>query len=167
MDRILADIPDAVSWNTLAWGVGLFLGSVLISMLVIGVLLVNLPATFFLDSHSREFWEDRHPALKWTARIAKNLLGLLVIAFGVLLSLPGVPGQGLLTILVGIILLDFPGKRRLERAIVSRRAIRRRIDQLRAKFGKRPLVLDEPVLIRDERGEDDGVERQEGVDEGI
>ena len=53
---------ESIPWSTLVWGAILFFGSVVASMLVIGVLLVKLPATFFLDSHSREFWEDRHPA---------------------------------------------------------------------------------------------------------
>jgi hypothetical protein len=30
------------------------------------------------------------------------------------MSVPGVPGQGLLTILLGVMLLDFPGRRSLE-----------------------------------------------------
>jgi hypothetical protein len=39
---------------------------------------------------------------------------------GIILALPGVPGQGILTVLIGVMLLEFPGKRRLERAIVGR-----------------------------------------------
>ena len=41
--------------------------------------------------------------------IGKNMAGVLLVVLGILLSLPGVPGQGILTILLGIMLLDFPG----------------------------------------------------------
>ena len=57
------------------------------------------------------------------------------------LTLPGVPGQGMLTILIGLMLLDVPGKRRLERRIVGRRRILQAINRLRKRFGRPPLVL--------------------------
>ncbi len=149
----LAESWKALSWGSIAWGVGLFLATLLGSVLVIAVLLVRLPATFFLDSHARDFWEDRHPALKWSYRIGKNLLGLVIVVVGMVLSLPGIPGQGLLTILIGIILLDFPGKRRLERAIVRRPGVRPHIDRLRARFGKPPLQLEEEPCEEESRGD--------------
>jgi hypothetical protein len=58
------------------------------------------------------------------------------------LSLPGVPGQGILTILLGIMLLDFPGKRRFEYWLVSRPKIFAAINKLRHRFSKPALVLD-------------------------
>jgi hypothetical protein len=57
------------------------------------------------------------------------------------MSVPGVPGQGILTILLGIMLLDFPGKRECEYKLVSRPKVLRTINLLRQKFGKPPLVL--------------------------
>jgi hypothetical protein len=51
------------------------------------------------------------------------------------------PGQGILTILIGISLLEFPGKRRLELAIVKRSSIRRAIDRIRQRSGTEPLNL--------------------------
>ena len=57
-------------------------------------------------------------------------------------SLPGVPGQGILTMLLGVMLLSLPGKRRCEQWLVSRRRVRAGIDRIRGRFGKPPLVLD-------------------------
>ena len=74
--------------------------------------------------------------------ILKNLLGVILVLLGILMSIPGVPGQGLLTILLGIILLDFPGKRSLEQKLVSQPMILQKINRLRHKFSKPPLVLD-------------------------
>jgi hypothetical protein len=58
------------------------------------------------------------------------------------MSLPGVPGQGLLTILLGIMLLDFPGKRGLEYKLVSKPKVRDAVNKLRRKFGKPDLILE-------------------------
>ena len=63
------------------------------------------------------------------------------MALGALLSLPGIPGQGLLTILIGLILLDFPGKRGLERRLVSRPSVLAAINRLRARFGRPAMEL--------------------------
>jgi UPF0716 family protein affecting phage T7 exclusion len=79
--------------------------------------------------------------LRVTARSGKNLLGVLLVVVGAILALPGVPGQGLLTILVGLLLLDLPGKRRIERRMVGRPRILRMINRLRKRFGRSPLVL--------------------------
>jgi hypothetical protein len=64
---------------------------------------------------------------------------------GIALSLPGVPGQGLLTILIGAMLLDFPGKRRCEKWILRRRGVLSTINKLRARRGCPPLILDAPA----------------------
>ena len=63
------------------------------------------------------------------------------MALGIVLSLPGVPGQGLLTILLGIMIMDFPGKDRLEQKLLSRPSIVNAINRLRGRFNKPPLVL--------------------------
>jgi hypothetical protein len=46
-----------------------------------------------------------------------------------------------LTILLGLMLVDIPGKRRVELVLVRRPAIRRTIDRLRARYGKEPIRL--------------------------
>jgi hypothetical protein len=63
-----------------------------------------------------------------------------------MMSVPGVPGQGLLTILIGVMLLDFPGKRRLERWLLRRRGVLAAINKVRARYGRPPLVLDAPPV---------------------
>ena len=87
-----------------------------------GLLLVRLPPDHFRDSSPRGFWLDKHPFVRRAGLIVKNVLGAAVVALGVVLSLPGAPGPGILTVLIGVMLLDFPGKRRLERWLISRPA---------------------------------------------
>jgi hypothetical protein len=123
------------------WGLVLLVATFIGSIAVVAVLLVQLPATYFLDRHHDGWWADRHPVLRWTALILKNLLGAVLVGVG-LLMLFG-PGQGILTILIGVMLLNFPGKRHLERKLVSRPRVLDAINRLRARFGKSPLILEE------------------------
>jgi hypothetical protein len=55
--------------------------------------------------------------------------------------MPGIPGPGLLVILIGITVMDFPGKRRLERWVVGRPGVLGAINRLRRRYGRPPLVL--------------------------
>jgi hypothetical protein len=130
------------SFRQLALGVLIFLITFFISLAIVSFILVKLPPTYFQESHSRDFWVDRHPSIRWAGLIGKNALGIVLVLLGILMSIPGVPGQGILTILLGIMLIDFPGKRQLEYKLVSRPKVRETINRLRLRFGKPPLVLD-------------------------
>ncbi len=131
-----------MTWSTLISLAGLALASLTLSLAVVVFLIVQLPSTYFLDSHCRHLWVDQHPVIRWTGLVLKNLLGILLILLGGALSIPGVPGQGLLTILIGIVLIDFPGKRRLERALLRRPQVHAFVDTVRRRFDKAPLQLD-------------------------
>ena len=52
------------------------------------------------------------------------------------------PGQGILTILIGLILMDIPGKRPLEAKLIKRPVILAAVNNFRAKYHKPPLVMD-------------------------
>jgi hypothetical protein len=132
-----------LSWWQVLVGVLISAATFVLSIAVVTFVLVKLPANYFHSSHEREFLVDSHKALRWVGIVAKNLFGLVLVFFGVVMSLPGVPGQGVLTILLGIMLLDFPGKRDLETKLVGRPKVFRAINRLRAKFDKPPLILDE------------------------
>ncbi len=112
------------------------------SLAIVALVLVKLPATYFKRSHKRKFLANRPPIIRGLAITGKNLLGVVLVVVGILLSIPGVPGQGMLTILLGIMLLDFPGKTRLEHWLISRPKIFQTINKLRHRFSKPALVLD-------------------------
>ena len=71
--------------------------------------------------------------------VGRNVLGCLLIAAGVAMLV--LPGQGVLTILVGTMLVDFPGKRRLERWIVERGPVLRAMNWLRERAGREPFAV--------------------------
>jgi hypothetical protein len=142
MRDLTVNLLSLMTLREVALGVALFMVAFCLSLAVISFVLIKLPATYFRASHSREFWADRPPSIRWAGVIAKNLLGVVLVLLGVLMSIPGVPGQGILTILLGVMLLDFPGKRKLECKIVSRPRVLENINRLRHRFSKPPLVLD-------------------------
>src|SRR5437660_1200932 len=82
--------------------------------------IVRLPSSYFQTDHPPPAVLPRSPLLRALVLIGKNGLGLLLVVLGIVMSLPGVPGQGILTLLCGLMLLNFPGKRRLEQRLATR-----------------------------------------------
>jgi len=113
-----------------------------VSILVIPLVAARIPADYFC-AHRRgpTGWRKRHPGLRLCVLVLKNVLGLALFLAGVLMLF--LPGQGLLTIFLGIMLMDFPGKYRLERYLISRGPVLRGINWLRQRSGVAPLVVEE------------------------
>lgn len=142
MVELLKGFLDSITLRSVLFGALVFIVSFAINLALVSFILVKLPANYFRKSYSRNLWKSSPRIVRVLGVIGKNVLGLLLVALGVVLSLPGVPGQGVLTILLGIMLLDFPGRRRLELWLVSRPRVFKAINSLRHRFGKPPLVLD-------------------------
>lgn len=137
----LPELTLAFGWSSLLIGVLIFLGGFFLNLAIVTIILVKLPADHFSKNRKTKFWAGPRPWLRALGIIGKNIGGILLVALGVVLSLPGVPGQGLLTILLGIMIMDFPGKDRLEQKLLSRPSIVNAINSLRGRFGKPPLQL--------------------------
>jgi hypothetical protein len=138
----LSGIWESLTLGKIALGIGMFIVSFTLSMLAVGIVMVKIPEHYFSSNHDRDFLPNSSWLVRWSAVILKNLLGVVLILVGIVLSLPGVPGQGLLTILLGLIMLDIPGKRPLEARIIKRPTILSAINNLRARYQKPPLILD-------------------------
>ena len=132
----------SVTVQSVLVGVLLFVVTFTISLAIVSFIMVSIPSDYFRKDRPRELWSDRHQVVRFLGIFGKNLLGLVLVVLGIIMSIPGVPGQGILTILLGIMLLDFPGKRDLEHRIVSRPRVLNAINKLRHRFGKDELVLD-------------------------
>jgi hypothetical protein len=122
--------------------VGLIVAIALITTAAGMAVIVRLPAEHFVRKPPPDSWWRRHRIIRWTLLGLKNLLGLLVLPLGIFMTLPLVPGPGLVFVLLGLSLLDFPGKRKLERKIVERPTVIRFLNDLRASFGKPPFVIE-------------------------
>ena len=128
----------------IAWLTGLSLLMFFGSLVLVTILIVRMPADYF--AHRKpppDSWRGHHPLIRFAVLVIKNVLGVVLVVVGAILSLPGVPGQGLLTILIGLSLLNFPGKRALELRLVSIRPVLKAINWIRAKNHRPPLEIDE------------------------
>lgn len=109
------------------------------SLALVAFVVVRIPDDYFVAEAPPLPLAGRSMAVRVGARIGMNVLGFCLILAGLVLSLPGVPGQGILTILLGIMLMDLPGKRRLERWLVKRPMVHKGIDALRARWNRPPI----------------------------
>lgn len=108
------------------------------SILILPLLVAAMPVDYFVDAKRHEARVRRlHPLLYFTLRLFKNLLGWLLILAGLIMLV--LPGQGLLTILVGLVLSDFPGKFALERRFACSKKVMGAFNWLRGRIGRPPL----------------------------
>ena len=128
-------MPLDLSPRTLLLVAVLWVAATALTVAAAAVIVLRLPPTYFSED------DARHTARSWRSPrgLGRNLLGLALIALGALLSIPGVPGQGLLTILIGLMLVDFPGRRRAEKAVARRRGVLAALNRIRRRFGRAPL----------------------------
>jgi hypothetical protein len=115
-----------------------------VSLIGVGLAVIRIPETYFVSDHPPPVWAERHPFIRWPLIVLKNLLGVFLVILGVLLSVPGVPGQGFLTILIGAMLIDFPGKRRVEKWLLRRRGVLTGINRIRCRYGRPPPATRRP-----------------------
>lgn len=106
----------------------------LASMMATPWLLVRMPSDYF-NTPSRPL-HYRGP-LGWVIWLLRNALALVLLAAGILMLV--LPGQGILTILVALMVSTFPGKYRLERAIMRRPSVLRAANWIRRRYRKPEL----------------------------
>lgn len=136
----IAEFWQSLTWGSIMLGVGIFVGSIVVSILIVGVMIVKIPANYFSSHYQQDFLPNSSWVTRWGATIAKNLVGAVLVAAGIVMLIG--PGQGILTILVGLILMDIPGKRPLEARIIKRPTVLAAVNKLRAKYDKPELIID-------------------------
>jgi hypothetical protein len=139
MEWLLSTINRYVSAETLIALTVLSLVFFVGSLIAIPFILVRLPADYFDVRVPRPWMQDHHPVLRLVGHIVKNAAGAVFLFAGFLMLF--LPGQGILTMLIGVSMLDFPGKRKLEAKMIGQPAVLSAINGMREKFGKPPLVL--------------------------
>ena len=139
MEDLLALVEQYVSTETLVTLTVLSLIFFVGSLIAIPFILVRLRADYFDIRVPRPWMEDHHPILRALGHFVKNTVGAIFLFVGFLMLF--LPGQGILTMLIGISMLDFPGKRKLEALLIGRPTVLNTINGMRKKFGKPPLII--------------------------
>jgi len=122
-------------WLTIGSIMG-FIGS----LIVIPWILIQIPSDYFSYSKRKKHQWGSYPSIiRLVFLLVKNILGVIFIISGIIMIF--IPGQGIITIIIGIILTDFPYKYKIERWIINRPAILKYINKLRAKAKKDPIEV--------------------------
>jgi len=139
MDWLLSTVQQYVSTDMLIALTALSLVFFVGSLIAIPFILVRLPADYFDIRVPRPWMENHHPILRLIGHMVKNAVGAIFLFAGFLMLF--LPGQGILTMLIGISMLDFPGKRKVEAKLIGQQTLLGVINGMRKKIGKPPLVL--------------------------
>ena len=116
------------------WFYWLALSSIVLlvaSILIMPVIITRIPADYFV-SPERKYKSQPFSLYKFVLRLTKNLIGIVLLIFGIIMLFT--PGQGLLTILAGLLITNFPGKYRLERKLIQNPSILRTLNWIRRKY---------------------------------
>jgi archaellum biogenesis protein FlaJ (TadC family) len=124
----------------LEWLGGVSMLMFVVTLVVFPLVIIYLPEDYFVrDRRDPTHQIRRHPAVWLTLIVLKNFVGATLILAGFAMLV--LPGQGLLTILIGITLVNFPGKYALERRIVSRPSVAKTLNRIRETARKSRLKL--------------------------
>ena len=137
-------IPVALlAWGRAHQGVlfALGVGSVAMfagTLVAVPIVICRLPRDLYTRRRPRRAFPG---GLGVVVTLARNLAGLAIIAAGILMLV--LPGQGILSIAIGLVLVDFPGKRALERRLLGDRRVFATMNTIRRRFGRPPLEAPE------------------------
>ena len=123
--EFLSDYKIYLVWlGTLSFTIFIF------SLLTIKWLVALIPSDYFIKKNNSEF-RSNYPIFWLVSIIIKNLVGYTLIIGGILMLV--LPGQGLFTIFVGLMLSNYPGKFYIERKFIAIPSVLRAINWLRKK----------------------------------
>ena len=112
---------------------------VIVSMVAVPWLVLRLPEDYYARRATRPRLSTLPAPLRMPVLVLKNGIGGVLLLAGIAMLF--LPGQGLLTVLLALALLDFPGKLRAERWLVSRPAVFATLNWLRRRGGRPPLRM--------------------------
>jgi len=123
--------------------------SLIVGMALVPYFVTRIPVDYFSHPHRHRLSKNaHHPVIRLMILGIKNLLGAVLVLTGIVLLF--LPGQGLITLLVGLMVMNYPGKFTLERWIIQRPKILPAVNWLRQKYNHPPLLEPWDGRTRDE-----------------
>jgi len=109
------------------------------SLVIVPIILARLPSDYFANEKSNVIATyNKRPVLFILNKFVKNILGGLLILAGIAMLV--LPGQGILTILIGLGITNFPGKYKLERKLVRNQTVFKSLNWMRKRASVEPFV---------------------------
>lgn len=140
MENFIESITEFVTnYKTyILWLATISLFVFIFSLVSIKWLVALIPTDYFVKKNISK--SKKSYSLLWLMSIiVKNIIGYTLILGGILMLV--LPGQGLFTILMGLILSNYPGKYTIEKRIISIPSILKTINWLRKKSNKPRLKI--------------------------
>ncbi len=135
MIAFIENHENILLWLTVVSGIGF-----IASILLIPWIVTKIPEDYFTHQKRQKLlWGDQPKIVRLIFIFLKNIIGVLLIIGGIALLF--LPGQGIVTILIGLLIMDFPYKYRFEIWIIKHPFVLKSINRLRAKAKQRPLVI--------------------------
>nr|WHW29751.1 hypothetical protein [uncultured bacterium] len=124
------------------WMMGFSVFALIATLLALPWFVAALPADYFAgNSLGRDV--KKYIGLRAIVVLAiKNVLGMVLILAGIAMLV--LPGQGLLTLFVGLVLCDFPGKDALSLKLVQQKSVLATLNRMRRAKNKPEFWLDRP-----------------------
>lgn len=135
MGTFFSDYGEILKWLGAVSTLTFFL-----SLIIIPWIICLMPSDFFRHRQQDKKKESRHPAMSTLLFFLRNLFGVVLLLAGILMLF--LPGQGILTIILAIGLLDFPGKRRAKDAFLRRHSVHTGLNWIRKKGRRAPFTFD-------------------------
>jgi hypothetical protein len=111
-----------------------------LSIVLIPWIIIHIPSDYFTHPKRQKYpWQNYPPLIQWIAIIVKNIFGIILIIAGVAMLF--LPGQGILTIIAGLLFVNFPCKYRVEKWIIKQPIVFKTLNKVRKKAGRAPLHL--------------------------
>lgn len=136
----LSQFWESLTWSKIIIGMLLLILQVVISYAAIIFVMIKLPADYFSSTYAKNHINDSRFLVRWGGVILKNLIGFVLVIVGIIMVVT--PGPGGLTILLGLVMMDIPGKRPLEVKLIQKPAVLAAINKLRVRYDKPPLIID-------------------------
>ena len=97
-----------------------------------------IPSDYFINKKTSKF-KSKYPVMWLVSMIIKNLIGYILIIGGILMLV--LPGQGLFTIFIGLMMSNYPGKYFIERKFIAIPSVLKTINWLRKRSNQEPLKV--------------------------
>ena len=110
------------------------------SMVSLRLFIIAIPSDYFINKKRVSALKNRSVLLWIIYIVFKNIIGYIFIIMGLVALV--LPGQGILMILVGLMMSDYPKKFDLEKKIITIKAVRKGINWIRIKSNVDKIKLD-------------------------
>ena len=124
--------------NLILWFGSISLFVFLFSLLSIKWLVSLIPEDYFINKKDSKI-KQSNIFIWYIVLIFKNVIGYSLILGGIMMLV--LPGQGLFTIIIGLMMSNYPGKYSIEKKFIAIHTILKSINWLRRKSNKPPIRI--------------------------